>query len=586
MEKDRSYEQVQGGMKTIAVINFRNSPHLIRQNGNGDLRIEYINTGLDKTYYDKEIANLQPNNHYQFPDADRRLVHLSIANRSLPLTIEWAERTSGVDEATIHIQAQETVNDQKIRINLQEQELMDLFIKPQNRPSSATFVTFDSAEQELIAVLVKRKEPILFFIPPVKETTKLSAISGLNDFIEQLYRELTLKQMTKLQRDVDEKVFKAMLENKMKFEMDDSTPARAKLLATHKRLYQIQTLLLALQADGKGTGLSDPDLLKLAPFLQANGDKGKGLFTIFSAQPENKALVKVDNTIWTSLIEKPSKDLIQTKGVAVKPPPVAYKPLPPATRTDIKTAQQPITPKVEPVKQVIDPDQQEKKKAVRLADNLSSQLQSLENMFQKRSLESIGLIDVNKLPPNLQPAIQAAREYTKQRRRGAPPNQPTICEVIAKPNSINFAGIQDSLAYEFMTGKIPDYRAKIDAAFNIVETILKPLYFTDSSRTERKLSKLRANGIVRQADPKAADLVVSQLDTILSKQPQLRNVDINALDVSFLLLSTQVLYALEEQFHQLEQKGKSVEIDNWASYALSTLLRLEQLTNEALQRIH
>jgi hypothetical protein len=165
---------------------------------------------------------------------------------------------------------------------------------------------------------------------------------------------------------------------------------------------------------------------------------------------------------------------------------------------------------------------------------------------------------------------------TKRRRQ---PGQISVSQEISlRPGIVNVAGIRDQAAYEFLTGKQPNFEQKIAAAFQAWEQYVKPLYLNTDSRGERTLAKLKDdNGQMRRANRYAAEMLYRAFDTVLGSNQKSQANEINAGDLAHMLLSEQVLYTLREQYRLILENGVAEDIDRWTAASLSTLTRLRDL---------
>lgn len=561
------------GFETIGALTLGETDFLLRQKPTGELVLDVVDNSRDQQYFQKETSILPASSLAKILGVDALQVAL-LRMTPQPPKIIWHERSTGPDEPTITYETIGALDFNPAKIDLSEGELTDLFIKPTDRKPAAAFFAMDTKKQQVIGIALRRQNPALIFLPPQGDGGQLSTTGGLVVMLNGLYERLS-QRFTSLQSEVDDKIFKAMLSSGGQVVIaTDNTQTGIRKRDLYKRIYQLQAVLLALKAEKSGKGIKDIELFAHAPFLVENG----GRKNLFGRGGMN--LVRVDQTIWTNLLEEVKAGLITTPVLArpsipqARPQERLTSPSPtPVSKRDQVVYQAPPAPRAPeaPKRQLT-----EKQKAMLLARDVDYGLQEALAMFAQRQPAEIGLRDVVGLNTHLEDVISKAEAYTQERRRGKPPARPTPGIVHARPGTLMVAGIRDQDAYEYLTGMVEDYKQKIESVFEAWEKSILPIYQLTNARSQRMLTALPKAPNLKDQAPEAVHAVTRGLIRILPDRNQLG--DIAAAELSHILLSEQALYALAEYYRILKEHGESVEIDNWVAYTYNMMYRLRRLS--------
>jgi hypothetical protein len=622
-------EQLQNNpAKTIAEVRFGESHYLVREVDGKDIAFAYIDPRRQGVKYVEETKDLTEENKITFKDVESGYLTLAQIGQQRPI-VERKERSKPpVDELTVILPGTDATNAKPQQIRITEKELHDLFLKPAGaQDKKASFITLDTASHELIGITLKREHPVLAVIQPAADGVQRSSKSGLKTLLEQLYTELS-DYRPGIADVVDKKIWEELGPTGAVIfgaKPTDAGQIRQREIQTY--LYRIKTLLLAVRAEGSGKGLQDEELLALAPFLKAEDkSNGGGIFARLKQQSPGRPVVFMDNKIWEDIIsepdgsllmdpkpqiqqsqrpvspaprpsqsESPARPLRHAQGVPpVQPKPVFERPAPayiPPTQLPnpdrvrnrpVQPVQQPTIPQ-RPVESQPERPLTEKQQAIRLAKELNIGLSESMQLLQDIELSAIGKVQIDELHESFEKLTEKAEAYMIERRRGKLPENPVLPALTAKPNSINVAGVRDDIAYNYLTGDTPaNFRQKIDAVFSAWDATVRPLFLETNSRSERQLSELRTNAALKQKLPDSVNKMTRELINVLRIVDQ-TSEDINAAEVTHALLAHQVLYALQEQYHQLKANGQAVEIDNWAGYSASVLNRFRKLIPNVME---
>lgn len=566
-------EELRGfGFRTIAVIVLGNYTFLLKQNQDALLAVEPIDSNSQRDYFTKEVDRLTAANQIQIPGVDPDQIDIVQINNKKGVEIRWAEKTSGPDEPTITLQIKDCLTFNERAANLSEQEIIDLFVPAKGRNRAATFFLIDTAEQEVIGIALRRASPKILLLPPSIEGSKFSTLGGFLTVLDSLYTRL-IEHTTQIQSQVDNLVFEASLPTKKQivFAAESNNKRQAEF---HKKILQIQALLVALKADPR-LGSQDPKVLDLLPILRQENKQGGGLFG-GGRQNQAPKSIMIDNSIWETLLEKPGQGFIATSARPARPQVQATPPRPQPTP-------QPARVETRPAPTEVRPQKTEKEKALTLAREIEDGLQNSLKLFSSTYSSEIGLKQVQELNDAVQRISQASQRYTNERKRGKPPVTPIPTRIQPQNGIIKIGGAKDESTFEFLTGNnvVTDYRQKIEAAFDAWQNMVLPIFRNTSSRTERLLTSLVKNNELAGKFPNVKNTLIPQLIAYIRQTQQ---KEAYSGELAHVILVSQVMYILWARFQELKNCNDPVEIDNWANYCYNTMERAKQLTIEILKK--
>ena len=552
--------------------------YLIQESGQGDVDYYYVNPQRDSLIYSQQTRGLAAETTSTFENVDATKVKV-VQLGSIPPTLTWKERADGIAEPTLTYPTKRVVTKQSFDVAISPSELKDLFFKKPGNEPSASFVRVNTTSRELIGIAFRRDFPILLMQNPLPDgSTGVSSQVALQQFLDTIYTGLT-KKLSDMQWDVNEKVLLAFSSGgEITMLGDASTQRTRRQQEINKRIYQIQTMLLTIEAQGKD-GLANADLLAHAPFLR---DLGKPVQkgTIFSRfhidDPKPLPKLSIDNTTWTRLLSDPKGDVLATRAAqgSFSPPDfVQSAPVTPSVPHTVSAAreQTSIPPRPERVLT-------EKQQAIALAQELDTTIGTTLDAYATTPLPTIGVGVTADLNKRIDKLVAHARTYTAQRRRGRNPDTVVVTKVSPQTEISTIGDIPKSRIFTFLTGgEEVEYKDKIEKAFSVWEKYIRPLYFYAGSRSERTFRGIKETGVIRTQAPDTAEKLVTEFEKLLRHIP---SETIHVAEASQVLLSVQILSALQQHYQRLKADGESIEIDNWASYALTTVSRMKNLMHD------
>ncbi len=549
------------GFDTIAVITLGEVPVLIRQNSEGLLAAEPIDPYFESVYFEKEKQTITPQNQHSVAGVDVDQVGFLQVELKVAVKASWAERTIGADEITLTLGVVDTLDFSKNSFELTEEELLDLFVPMGQKIRKAAFFRIDTTKQELIGIVVRRAKPYLLFLPPLSDGSQLSPISGLVKFLDDIYTRL-IEHKTDLQNQVNALVFEAMLPTK-ELVVFTAGASKKKHAEVHRKIYQIQALLLALRADEK-LGLQDPKLLTHAPFLKPTQQKAG--FGGWGGKKETTPVTTIDSHIWELLLEPVKAGFINT-------PPRSSK-----TQQPMKIATVIPSPNSRPVPTTSTPPAKvlsEKQKALTEVKELNELLSKALMHFNQMSLETIGLKQVLEFDDLvLKRIVESADRYMQKRRRGTPPTVATPSTLNPVTNVVRVGNLNDSFVFSFLTGtEALGYKEKIERAFEVWGRFVPVVFKNTSSRPERQLSQLRINPTFASRYP--------EIGTVLLP---LFHQDVYVGELTHAILCIQIIYVLWYRLQELTKRGEAVEIDNFVTYCYGVIDRLHDISSDLLSK--
>ncbi len=554
------------GFVPVGVIVLGDTTFLFKKDKETLFALEPVDPATQRDYFKKQTERLNQKNYINIPGVDAVQVSFAQLSSKSQITANWIETTSGADKPEIHIPVTDPIIFDERLIELNEDVLRDLFLPKDARTKAATFFTMETADLEIIGIAIRGSNPKLLFLPAAVEGSRLSTITGLNNFLDAIYLRL-IERTTQTQKQVDGGIFEASLPTKGQL-VFSSEATKKSLAAAHKRLYQIQGLLIALRGDDR-LGTQDPGILAHAPFLRTE-IKQSGIAALLNKSQAPEKVI-VDGTIWSNLNHAPGAGLIATGPRTARP--AQIRPI------SVVTANRPeqVVRTPEPARQMT-----EKQKAMLLAKELDSGLNTALTMFKDYPVEALTLKQVQELGEKIEVISKNAEKYTSQRTRGKAPANPAPTRITFTNGSTNLAGIKDERLFAFMTGSqiVTDYKAKIDAGLATIQNTILPIMKSTSSRQERLLSASRSSRVLAKV-PSFSDKLLPELDIVSNS---VGKKDLYTAECGYILLASQVCYILWARYQELKSVGTEVEIDNWANYCYTTTNRLRQLASELISK--
>ncbi len=580
--------------KTIGVLVIGESHYLYQEDSNGVPYAHAIDPNRDRLAFMQATRPLTPNHFHTFAGAFAPRVTLA----DLPATtakVAWNERTGMIDEPTLTFPYTNATTGVLAEIQLYEQELADMFLKPAGDPTkAAAFFCGDTTSHELIGIALKRQFPFLMFVRPGRDGLALSPKVGLVALLDSIYDGL-ITNMSTLQSQVDAMVFDQFgPDGALKFSTPAGNAAQQRQQALLKTIYKIKALLLAGRAENNGKGLQDPDLLAHAPFV-ANIGKPKpnggwlGKLGVERHSQPAQAVVPIGNELWTSIADKPHGGLIQTTGTQATYMPWQYNPPQPAP---VRVVQQPARQVVQPPSQVIQPAQapvpERRPAAPRISDmekalndgrELEAQIAHALKMFGQVRADKLDFGHVTELHDALVVQDTIARQLLKSHPRGALTASVTPTVIRPKIGTVDVAGIKDQYAVGYLTGiQATPWLQKIEGALAAWHQNAEPLFVHGHDTFNRSLMALGKPGTVRRERPDVAERVQDAMRAVLRNATGGPNANIvDTAVASHLLLSSQALFSLHQRFENLPKSGNVLEVSEWIFNAIGTYLKLRQL---------
>lgn len=553
------------GFKPIGALIVGDITLILERNQDDLFALEPIDPDIQMQEYRQRTEHLNPKNFATIPNVDpTKITYLQLDSKEL-IKANWIETTSGADKPELEIPTKDAIFFDEKTIELSEDLIRDLFTPKSLKPQKlASFFTLETCDLEVVGIAIRGNNPKIILLPPAVDASRSSTIAGLNNFLEAVYGRLKEKT-TQIQKQVDNAIFEASLPTKGQL-VFSAKATKETLANVHRRIYQIQALLIALRSDDK-LGTQDPAILIHAPFLK---QEVTGVGALFQ---NRNGVTTVDGSIWNSLVEIPGAGFITTDP---KPRQKTVIRQPAATPTTVNntTARPPASE--------VSPTITEKQKAVELAKDLESGLTTALVTFKDYAIDTLGTKQIQEFTAKIEPIAKSAERYTATRKRGKAPASPTPSSIKAGSAQINLAGIKDSTVFSFITGDqtITDYKLKIDSGLNSIQNTLLPLMKATNGRQERLLSNVKkSNPLLRIQE--VSTKLIPELDKLAASAGK---NDLFTAEVSFVILGTQILYTLLARYQELKSKGTEVEIDNWASYCYTVTDRLKTLSVEMISK--
>lgn len=553
------------GFKPIAAIVVGDITMILERNQDDLFAFEPIDPDVQMGDYRERTKHLNPKNFITIPNVDpTKISYLQLDSKEL-IKANWIETTSGADKPEIEIPTKDAIFFDEKTIELSEDLIRDLFTPKSLKPNKlASFFTLETCDLEVVGIVIRGNNPKIILLPPAVEGSRSSTISGLNNFLEAIYGRLKEKT-TQIQKQVDNAIFEASLPTKAQL-VFSAKATKETLANVHRRIYQIQALLISLRSDDK-LGTQDPNILKHAPFLK---QEATGVGALFQ---NRSAVTTIDGSVWSSLVEIPGAGFITTDP---KPRQKTVIRQPAATPTSVSN------PTPQPQTSEVSATVSEKQKAIDLARDIETALSGALIVFKDYTLDTLGTKQIQEFTAKVDQLAKSAEKFTSIRKRGKAPANPTPSSIKAGSAQINLAGLKDTAVFSFVTGDqtVTDYKQKTDAGLATIQNTLLTLMKATNGRQERLLSNVKkANHLLKIQDV-ATKLVpeLAKLATIAGKN------DLFTAEASFIVLSTQILYTLLARYQELKSKGTEIEIDNWASYCYTVTDRLKSLSVEMITK--
>lgn len=552
------------GFKPIAALVVGDITMILERNQDDLFAFEPIDPDTQMGDYRDRTKNLNPKNFITIPNVDpTKISYLQLDPKEL-IKANWIETTSGADKPELEIPTKDTIFFDERTIELSEDLIRDLFTPKSLKPQKlASFFTLETCDLEVVGIAIRGNNPKIILLPPAVEGSRSSTISGLNNFLEAVYGRLKEKTTT-IQKQVDNAIFEASLPTKGQL-VFSAKATKETLANVHRRIYQIQALLISLRSDDR-LGTQDLNILKHAPFLKT---EATGVGALFQ---NRNGVTTIDGSIWSNLVEIPGAGFITTDP---KPRQKTIIRQPAATPA---TVNNPARPQVSEVSATIT----EKQKAIDLSKDLEAELTSALVAFKDYTIDTLGVKQIQELTTKIEPITKSAERYATTRKRGKAPANPTPSNIKAGSAQINLAGLKDSAVFSFITGDqaVTDYKLKIDSGLNSIQNTLLPLMKATNGRQERLLSNVKkTNPLLRIQD--VSTKLIPELEKLAGS---VGKNDLFTAEASFVILGTQILYTLLARYQELKSKGTEVEIDNWANYCYTVTDRLKTLSVELISK--
>lgn len=596
-EQDRSQELLHQTYEPVADLIVGELHYFILENGEGRTKIEKVVPSADGAVYASYKSLLHPEHFHNLVGLSPNKVSLLDLGFTT-VQVVWHQRMGKNPEPTFSFSATESVKGNKSTFEITEKEMMALFLPGvQGQDRRATFFTLDTKKNEIIGILLKRERPVLIFIQPGNELAQYTSQLGLAHLIEQVYRSFSTTQRSIFRRMIENAVldqFKPGGKVELPVERDSS---RQSLSPTYKRIYQIQTTLLALNAENSGRELSDPALLQFAPFLQPEIPKvGSRFGKLLSQRKDNQVYpttIKLGPNSWNSLVEN-LDDQVFSSGDSEHP--LIQEP----TVSDLSNTLVPITEELPslPISLAVaastsvaeesiqnNSTETENRVEVRLSDKERALLASREifvglDFFPQQISDldpnSLDLEFVKSSDDYLAELISLCEHYFDQ--FGIVRKTTNDFDVSVQSGGVELPVLRQSGqdVFNFITGNEEMlWYQKIEAAQTVWPRYVESVFINARDRFNRTIEALTWEVTdVPRWNNAFAEKLMSEFTKVFKDVSDWSSIDVGLTSHFFLL--SQLIYCFEEQYQQLKRNEQIEEIHYWVYVLHSHLIGLRR----------
>lgn len=527
----------------------------------------------------EKTRDLPPKSISQLSIPDPDLLEVIQAGAVIAPTVSWRAGSGLLEEPQVEISGREGFGFGFTKATLFDNEVTDLLAVPTKgkRQKTASFVFLNTTAGDIMGIVVRRNSPIMILITPTIDGQVGPSKEGLNNMLTGILAGLTSKLST-FEAQIMTALAQAAADDYFELPFDSSTMAGKLQNNLLMQVYTARTFFLCRDAQVRGTGMADPELVAHFPYLKNLGKK-QGLASIFGGNGTKK--LKIEPNIWDELVEDASEGIDLSNSKDRTPRPARVVPLMQRgvkiaapqvmTAADVEAMKQRQTPQPtvipEPaVKVEVRPQ---------IANEVLLAIANLEKTmggFRFVRAEKLTDEDYNGGVERLRQALQELRIFKDKVKRMRPPVTPTPVDYqknLAKLSMFGVAKGASVLDFALEVGTLPYY----DAVERSWQKWMSDSSHTDlgiRSNKERRLAKsiLTSSRLM----PLAEDLRLA----MGLRDARMINQGIDLLKLSFLMMTEKTAYILTESGKQLSSVGQEAEINNWIHY---TVVMLEKMIN-------